>query len=85
MKFRKFLSHKLGGNIYVSDVNESALEKHKSSLQVFALEYWNIILDDEYFNAHINTGLLLDVTAKKLEYIPLNRVFDEKKAKKLSP
>lgn len=27
------------GNIYVSDVNESALEKYKSSLQVFALEY----------------------------------------------
>lgn len=69
-------------NIYVSDINESALKQYKSSLQVFALECWNIILDDKYFNAHIGTGLLIDVTAEKLEYIPLNRVFDKKIVKK---
>lgn len=69
-------------NIYVSDVNTCALEKYKNSLKIFALQCWNIDLNDEYFQTHIGTGLLIDVTAEKLEYIPLNKVFDNKIAKK---
>lgn len=69
-------------NIYVSDVNANALEQYRSSLKEFALQCWNIVLNDEYFQTHISTGLLIDVTAEELEYIPLNRVFDNKIAEK---
>lgn len=62
-------------NIFVADVNEEALGIYKKSLKETALLFWGIALSDEYFNKHMGTGLLIDVTATELTYIPINEVF----------
>lgn len=64
-------------NIYASDVNLDALEEYKKSLAFFALQCWGIELSAEYFERHIGSGLLIDVTAEKLDYIRLQDVFHE--------
>ena len=68
-------------NIFVSDINEGAINGYKESLRKLALLYWNIELTEEYFETHIGTGLLVDVTAKSLEYISLESVFPEQSSK----
>lgn len=62
-------------NIYVADINENALEGYKASLKELALLYWEIELTEEYFQNHLGAGLLVDVTANELEYIPIEKVF----------
>ena len=64
-------------NVYVADVNEKALQGYKESLKIIAQEYWGIKLEDEYFKSHLGTGLLVDVTACELTYIPLEKVFPD--------
>lgn len=62
-------------NIYVADVNIEALNGYKEFLKKTAALFWNIELSDEYFEKHMGTGLLVDVTASELNYIPINEVF----------
>lgn len=62
-------------NIYAVDINESALDGYKSSLKEVAFAYWRVELSDEYFASHLGNGLLVDVTADELDYIPLESVF----------
>lgn len=62
-------------NIYVADINLEALKGYKESLRKIALLFWNIYLSDEYFDQHIGSGLLIDVTATKLNYISINDIF----------
>lgn len=62
-------------NIYVADVNMEALTGYKESLRETAALFWNIDLSDEYFDKHMGTGLLVDVTAAQLSYININEVF----------
>ncbi|MBO5417280.1 MAG: hypothetical protein J6A50_01590 [Clostridia bacterium] len=56
-------------NIYVADVNIDALNGYKESLKEMARLFWGIELQDEYFERHMGTGLLVDVTAAELNYI----------------
>lgn len=65
-------------NIYVADINPTAIETYKSSLKRLSRCLWEIELDDEYFANHIGTGLLVDVTASKLQYIKIDDVFPAK-------
>lgn len=69
-------------NIYVSDINKDVLEKYRKSLATFAFEVWGLKISEEYFNSHIGTGLLIDVTADELEYISLQNVFKREIAEK---
>lgn len=62
-------------NIYVSDINEDALDGYKASLRKVVEAYWDLELSDEYFDNHMGTGLLVDVTKDRLDYIPLESVF----------
>lgn len=62
-------------NIYVADVNVEALNGYKESLRKITALFWNIELSDEYFEQHMGTGLLVDVTATELNYIGINEVF----------
>ena len=62
-------------NIYVADIFEPALEKYKELLSAVAKEYWNIRLDNKYFEKHTGGALLIDVTAEPPEYIPVSDVF----------
>lgn len=64
-------------NIYVADINAEALTAYKESLKEMAALFWNITLRDEYFEQHIGTGLLIDVTAAKLDYIGIDEVFSK--------
>ena len=59
-------------NIYVADIFEPALEKYKELLSAVAKEYWNIRLDNKYFEKHTGGALLIDVTAEPPEYIPVS-------------
>lgn len=62
-------------NIYVADINENAINSYKKSLQMLVRSYWDISLPEEYFDSHVGTGLLVDVSADTLDYIPLEKVF----------
>lgn len=64
-------------NIYVADVNTEALNGYKESLKEVAILFWGIKLQDEYFERHMGTGLLVDVTAAELNYISINEVFSK--------
>ena len=62
-------------NIYVADINEAALIKYRNMLKKFAYVYWGINLDADYFQKHMGKGLLIDVSADDLRYIPITDVF----------
>lgn len=62
-------------NIYVADANEDALAGYKESLREIAALFWNIDLSDGYFNKHMGSSLLVDVTSEKLNYISIDDVF----------
>lgn len=67
--------HRLIDNIYVSDINSDAIEGYKSSLKKLVMELWSFELSEGYFDSHIGSGLLVDVSAEELDYIPLEKVF----------
>lgn len=69
-------------NIYVADINKTSLEGYIDSLKKIVSFYWGITLDKNYFEKHIGLGLLMDLTKSKLEYIPINKVFEPEIAEK---
>ena len=64
-------------NIYVADVNIDALNGYRESLKKMAALFWGIELQEDYFERHMGTGLLLDVTASELNYININEIFSK--------
>ena len=62
----------------MSDININAIYGYCKSLREVVNELWNIELDNNYFKNHIGNGLLIDVTASMLKYIPLNEIFPDK-------
>lgn len=73
----KYSAQIMLNNIYVADVNTEALNGYKESLKEIAALFWDIELQDEYFERHMGTSLLIDVTAAKLNYISINEIFPE--------
>lgn len=69
-------------NLYVADINKKALSEYRMILMDFAKIYWDIRLDDQYFEKHIGSGLLIDVSQDEPKYISLGEVFSESVAKK---
>lgn len=64
-------------NIYVADVNIDALNGYRESLKKIVALFWDIELQEDYFEQHMGMGLLVDVTAAKLNYININEVFSK--------
>ena len=64
-------------NIYVADVNIDALNGYRESLKKIAALFWDIELQEDYFEQHMGMGLLVDVTAAELNYININEVFSK--------
>jgi len=64
-------------NIYVADINSTALEKYAELLSMLVENFWNIHLDQGYFDNHIGKGLLIDVTSSNCNYIRITDVFSE--------
>jgi DNA-cytosine methyltransferase len=62
-------------NIYVADINKIALEQYKAMLTEFVSTYFNIELDDSYFEEHIGYGLLIDLGEEIPNYIKITDVF----------
>lgn len=62
-------------NIYVCDINSTALTVYRKNLTLFAQESFGIELDNHYFATHIGSGLLVDVDAEITRYIPITDVF----------
>ena len=77
MGIDKTKAEKMFNNIYVADINGEALDCYIESLKYLAFLYWNILLDEDYFKSHIGNGLLLDITAKQIKYIPITEIFDK--------
>lgn len=68
---------RLVDNIYVCDINPEAIEGYKSSLRELVRSLWAFELPEAYFESHVGSGLLVDVSADKLDYIPLENVFPQ--------
>jgi len=68
--------HCLLKNIFVCDINQAALDSYRATLSEFAVEHFNIWLDDLYFADHVkNSGLLFDLGSNSPSYIPIESVF----------
>lgn len=63
-------------NIFVSDINENALRIYKENLKKISLFYWGLELNDAYFDSHVGKGLLFDISSEPLEYISLEKAFN---------
>ncbi len=64
-------------NIYVADINCTALSMYKKLLGEFVKIYFNIKLDEAYFETHIGKGLLIDITSEQISYIDISKVFPQ--------
>lgn len=64
-------------NIYVADINKNALNQYKEILTEFVKLYFNIEINDSYFETHIGSGLLIDLGADIPKYIKIEDVFSE--------
>ena len=63
-------------NIYVCDINGMALKVYERNLRKVAQEWFEISLTDDYFRKHVGCGVLFDVDAGHIEYIPITERFD---------
>ncbi len=70
--------HLLLEHIYVCDINTKALSLYKQNLCLLVKELFNIDLDENYFKEHIRGGVLFDVSASSLKYIPISARFSKK-------
>ena len=76
LDFNKNQVSELINNIYVCDINKKALEEYKKILTIFSKVYFDIDLDNAYFDQHLGTGLLFDVTLDTPQYISISDIFD---------
>ena len=80
--FTKDQYKKLIDNIYVCDINIEALEVYKSNLSLIARHYFDIELTPQYFESHVGSALLFDLTSDKIQYTAIQSVFPEDVIKK---
>ncbi len=64
-------------NIYVCDINTNALQIYKQNMKIAVLNWFNIELNDFYFESHIGNGLLFDLSSETITYISLENVFSK--------
>lgn len=64
-------------NIYVCDINQSAISIYKKNLSNLVKKLFNIDLDEEYFKSHIGGALLFNVSANSIDYIGYGNYFPE--------
>ena len=81
LKFSREKNIELLKNIYVCDINKQALAMYQENLTMIAKGWFDIDLDQTYFDSHIGTGLLFDVDAEQIQYISIADVFPADRAK----
>lgn len=62
-------------NIYACDINSEALKIYEKNLSKFVQKLFDIELQPSYFEKHVAGGLLFNLDANEIEYIPLEKVF----------
>lgn len=63
-------------NIYVCDINQDALHSYRATLSELAMVYFDICLDDVYFDEHMkNKGLLFNLESDTPVYTSVRDVF----------
>lgn len=62
-------------NIYVADINRTALNIYKNLFVEFVKVYFDITLDKAYFETHVGKGLLIDITSEQISYVDISKVF----------
>lgn len=77
LEFTKEQYRKLIDNIYVCDINIKALEVYKNNLSLIAKHYFDIELTPQYFESHIGSALLFDLTSDKIQYTAIQSVFPD--------
>ena len=68
-------------NIYVCDINGTALAVYRKNLTLLAREWFGFEPNDRYFATHIGSGLLVNVDDENIRYIPITEVFSENAVK----
>lgn len=72
--FSKEQYEELFNNIYVCDTNIEAIKYYKNLIYKIAYTYFDIILDDYYFDTHTGGSLIYNIYGE-IKYISLNDIF----------
>ncbi len=75
--FSKSQYQELLDNIYVCDINQEALNLYKKNLAFVAKRWFDIELNNEYFDLHIGGGLLFNVDEPDPHYISIDNIFSQ--------
>lgn len=62
-------------NIYVADINNKALNEYENTFKKFVKVYFDIDLKKDYFETHIGSALLVDVSNRNPKYIKIDDIF----------
>lgn len=73
--FAKEKIEKILNNIYISEINVKAIDTYKELLKQFVYTFFEIELDDNYFNDRISNGLLFNMDNNDFRYINIENVF----------
>ncbi len=77
LSFSREQYRELLNNIYACDINQDALQLYCKNLALIAKQWFDIDLNENYFNSHIGGGLLYNVDTNTPQYISINTVFPE--------
>jgi len=64
-------------NIYVCDINAEALEVYKNNLSFVAKHCFGIELSSQYFDSHLGSALLVDLSSNEIQYKPIQNIFTD--------
>ena len=74
-KFKKEKIQRILNNIYVCEINNQAVMEYKRLLKQFVYTFFEIELDDTYFENRIADGLLFKINNKDFKYINIENIF----------
>lgn len=66
---------KIINNIYVCEINDIAIKEYKKLFTQFVYSFFNIELEEDYFDNRIANGLLYNMDIENFRYIDIQNVF----------
>ena len=77
LNLEKNIIKKIINNIYVCEINDIAIEEYKKLFIQFVYSFFNIELEEDYFDSRIAKGLLYNMDIENFRYIDIQNVFPE--------